>query len=233
MTIDRFTTPLYGIAEAAGYLGVPPSTLTTWAFGYQRRQRDGHTVQARPVITALRPPRPAEASLPFIGLAEGYALAAFRRAGVPLQRIRPAIDALQRELGLEHALASRRLFTDGAEVLYDYAEKAGDESARELVVVRNKQRVFDEVVASYLRRIEFATDGYAQVITLPQYRVAEVSVDAEHAFGRPRFLRGGAKLEDVLDLFQAGEGVDAVAEEFGLSREQVEDALRVATRTAA
>src|SRR4051794_25079384 len=92
MTIDRFSTPLYGIAEAAGYLAVPPSTFTNWAFGYQRRQRDGRAVRAYPVVTATRAERPYEASVPFIGLAEGYALAAFRQAGVPLRRIRPAID---------------------------------------------------------------------------------------------------------------------------------------------
>ncbi|WP_214109627.1 DUF433 domain-containing protein [Acrocarpospora catenulata] len=233
MAIDRFTTPLYGIAEAAGYLAIPASTFTTWAFGYERRQRDGRTFHAKPVITAARAERPHEASVPFIGLAEGYALAAFRQAGVPLQRIRPAIDALQRELGLEHALASRRLFTDGAEVLYDYAEHVGDDSARELVVVRNNQRVFAEVVENYLRRVDFAPDGYAQVIALPQYRVAKITVDANHAFGRPRFARGGAKLEDVIDLFQAGEPVDIVAEEYGLTRNEIEDVLRVATRAAA
>ncbi|MCA2228839.1 DUF433 domain-containing protein [Nonomuraea aurantiaca] len=233
MAIDRFATPLYGIAEAAGYLSIPASTFTTWAFGYQRRQRDGRAVHAKPVITAVRAGRPNEASVPFIGLAEGYALATFRQAGVPLQRIRPEIDALQRELGLEHALASRRLFTDGAEVLYDYAENVGDDSARELVVVRNNQRVFTEVVDSYLRRVDFAHDGYAQVITLPQYRVAKVTVDADHAFGRPRFAHGGAKLEDVIDLFRAGEPVDVVAEEYGLTRDEIEDVLRVATRTAA
>jgi hypothetical protein len=38
------------------------------------------------------------------------------------------------------------------------------ESARELVVVRNNQRVFTEVVKLYLRRIDFAADGYAQLI---------------------------------------------------------------------
>jgi hypothetical protein len=36
-----------------------------------------------------------------------------------MQRIRPAINALHRELGLEYALASQRLFTDRAEILYD------------------------------------------------------------------------------------------------------------------
>lgn len=68
--------------------------------------------------------------IPFIGLAEGLVLAAFRQAGVPLQRIRPAIAQLPQEPGLRHALASKSLDTDGAEVLYDYAEHAGDTRRR-------------------------------------------------------------------------------------------------------
>jgi uncharacterized protein (DUF433 family) len=155
-----------------------------------------------------------------------------------MQRIRPAIDVLARELGLEHALASRRLYTDGAEVLYDYARHAGDtpegDSARELVVVRNNQRVFAEVIDLYLRRIDFAADGYAQLIRLPQYRTADVTVDPDHSFGRPRFTRGGAAVDDdVTGLFRAGEPADTVAGEFGLSRDEVEDAIRVATQVAA
>jgi uncharacterized protein (DUF433 family) len=237
VSVDRFVTPLYGIGEAAAYLAVPPSTVATWAYGYERRRPGVGVVVGRPVVTAVRPARRHEPALPFIGLAEAYALVAFRQAGVPMQRIRPAIDALHHELGLEYALASQRLYTDGAEILYDYAQHADGtpegESARELVVVRNNQRAFADVVARYLRRVDFAPDGYAQVIHLPQYRLAEVTIDPDHAFGRPRFARGGAGLDDVIDLFRAGEPVDAVAAEFGLSRDEVEDALRANTRTAA
>jgi uncharacterized protein (DUF433 family) len=241
LAVDRFATLLYGIGEAAGYLAIPPSTLTTWAYGYERRRAMAGAgaggLHAEPIITAVRPARRDGPAIPFIGLAEAYALAAFRSAGVPMQRIRPAVDVLARELGLEHALASQRLYTDGAEVLYDYAEHAGDtpegESARELVVVRNNQRVFNEVVDLYLRRIDFGPDGYAQLIRLPQYKVAEVTVDPDHAFGRPRFTHGGASVDNVIDLFRAGEPVDSVAEEFGLTRYEVEDAIRVVTRAAA
>jgi uncharacterized protein (DUF433 family) len=81
--------------------------------------------------------------------------------------------------------------------------------------------------------VDFAADGYARLIHLPQYRVADVTIDPDHAFGRPRFTQGGAGLDDVIDLFRAGEPVDVVAVEFGLSRDEVEDALRVNTRTAA
>ena len=103
MSVDRFETPLYGLGEAAGYLAVPPSTFATWAYGYQRRRAGDGVIVARPVITAVRPAHRHEAAVPFIGLAEAYALAAFRQAGVPMQRIRPAIDALDHELGLKYA----------------------------------------------------------------------------------------------------------------------------------
>jgi len=236
VSVDRFGTLLYGIGEAAGYLAIPPSTLTKWAYGYEQRTHSGGIVRGSSIITAVRPERPKEAAVPFVGLAEAYALAAFRHAGVPMQRIRPAISVLKSELGVEHALASRRLYTDGAEVLYDYAQHAGDtpegDWARELVVVRNNQRVFSEVVEQYLRRVDFAPDGYARLIRLPQYRTADVTVDPDHAFGRPRFSRGGSSVEAVIDLFRSGEPIDVVSAEFGLARDEVEDAIRVFTREA-
>jgi helix-turn-helix protein len=90
MSVDRFVTLLYGIGEAASYLAIPPSTLTTWAYGYERRRAGASIVSAGPIVTAVRPERAGDPVMPFIGLAEAYALAAFRHAGVPMQRIRPA-----------------------------------------------------------------------------------------------------------------------------------------------
>ena len=156
---------------------------------------------------------------------------------MPLQRIRPALTRLDEEWGLQHALASRRLYTDGAEMLYDYGKIGEDEdaarAARELVVVRSDQRVFNEVVEAHLRRLEFADDGYVQLIRLLAYEVAEVVVDPARGFGQPIFARGGARLEDALALFRAGEPLDVVAEEYGVPRAELEDAVRIATRVAA
>jgi uncharacterized protein (DUF433 family) len=55
----------------------------------------------------------------------------------------------------------------------------------------------------------------------------------DHAFGWPRFARGGTGVGDVIGLFRAGGPVDSVAEEFGLSRDEAEDAIRVATQPVA
>jgi uncharacterized protein (DUF433 family) len=234
---DRFSEPLYTVAEAARYLDVPDSTLRSWVNGYRRRLGTRPDVVGTPLLTAVRPAEARGPSIPFIGLAEGLVLTAMRRSGVPLQRVRPALIRLDQEFGLHHALASRRLFTDGAEVLFDYAEHGSDPDAaratRDLVVVRNGQRVFNDVIDAYLRRIQFGADGYAQVISLPAYRVAQLEVNPARGFGQPVFARGGARLEDALSMFRAGDSLDDVAGEYGVPLDQLEDAVRIATRVAA
>lgn len=45
-------------------------------------------------------------------------------------------------------------------------------------------------------------------------------------FGQPIFARGGTRLEDALALFRAGEPLDVVADEYGVPRDQLEDAVR-------
>ncbi len=134
-------------------------------------------------------------------------------------------------------LASQSLYTDGAEVLYDFAERAGDtpeaRSARELVVVRKGQHVFASVIDEYLQRVQFAGDGYAELIHLPRYGAADVVADPRRGFGQPMFSHGGAKLEDVLGAFQAGDSLEVVAQEYGVPADQLEDALRVASHPVA
>lgn len=226
----RYSVPLYSIAEAARYLDVSESTFRTWVRGYERRPHGRRPVSGAAIVTSLEPK--GGKVIPFIGFAEGYVLAALKKAGVPLQRIRPALDHLQQTLGVDHALASKSLYTDGAEVLYDYAQSHGDtpeaRSARELVVLRNQQRVFNEVIDEYLRRIEFAPDDRASLIHLPQYHGADVIVDPERSFGAPIFAHGANRIDDVLAAFKAGEDLETLSAEFGVPEADVLDVLRVA-----
>jgi uncharacterized protein (DUF433 family) len=163
-------------------------------------------------------------------------LAAVRSAGVSLQRVRPALEVLAHEIGIAHALASRALYTDGAELLFDYAQHASSddaEAANELTVVRSGQRVFRDVIAEYLQRIDYAPDGYARLIRLPAYERAEVVVDPTRSFGQPIFAHGAARLSDVLERFWAGDDIETLVAEFGVPAAEIEDALRAASRRAA
>lgn len=186
------------------------------------------------VVPALRGRPAGHASIPFVGLAEAYTLRALRNAGVPLQLIRPALAKLGAKFGLEHALASQHLYTDGIEVLYDYAFEASDSMgpSAELVVVRHGQQVFTQIVAGYLERVAYVA-GYAQAFPLPGYQHGIVMVDAARGFGQPIFARSGARVQDALDLFKAGESLRTVADEYDVPEHELEEALRVAVDRAA
>ena len=86
-------------------------------------------MKGAPIVTSLSSERPGQPTIPFVGLSEALVLAAIRSSGVPLQRVRPALEVLSRDLGVQHALASHRLYSDGAEVLFDYAESSSDPDA--------------------------------------------------------------------------------------------------------
>lgn len=216
---ERLSRPLFTLREAAGYLGMPLSTLHAWG-----RSPD-------PLIT-VGPRQGQQASVPFIGFAEAFVLSAFRRAGVPLQRIRPAVEVLRDTMRIDHALAAEHLYTDGAEVLFDYAHEHGETDLLELTVVRTGQKQFSELVRGYLKRIRYADDGWASMLELPSYRYAKVVVDPRRAFGLPLLVHGGARVEDIVDRFVAGDHLADIAYDFAVPEHEVEDVIRVATRAA-
>jgi hypothetical protein len=121
-----------------------------------------------------------------------------------MQRIRPAVEVLSSGIGVEHALAPRQLYTDGAEVLYDYATSEQDEELRGLTVVRTGQQQFAEVVRDYLECVAYGDDGWASRVRLPVYQQAQVMVDPRRAFGMPLVVHGGVRVEDLVDRFVAG-----------------------------
>jgi len=216
----RLSRVLFTLRESAAYLDIPVSTLHLWA----------HPTGAEPLVTVF-PSAGRTATVPFVGFAEAFVLSALRKAGVPMQRIRPAVAKLADEIGLDHALASKRVYTDGAEVVFDYA-RSSDDSAL-FTVVRTGQQHFADVIRAYLERITYGADGWAERLRLPAYKAAEVVVDPLSAFGQPLVVHGGARVEDLVDRFQAGDGFAEIASDFGVPPREVEDVIRVALRLAA
>ncbi len=88
------------------------------------------------------------------------------------------------------------------------------------------------VIREQLQRIEFGADGYANLIHVPGYR-SEVVCDPLRSFGRPIFVYGGTRVDDVIARFQTGDSIEELTEKFGVSFADIEDALRVASRRAA
>lgn len=226
---QRFTEPLYTILEAASYLRVPASTFGTWVRGYERV--GGRRRTKSPPIVTLIPSNRREAQIPFVGLAEAMVAAAFRRSGVSMQHIRRALPIISKEIGLPHALASRALYSDGGEILYDYAVHQHIGELQGLTVVVSGQRVFAPVIKGYLRKISYARDGWANRLRLPFSD--RIIVDPQRAFGQPMFEKGAVRLEDVLDRFKAGDSLRELAHDFGVPLQDVEEVIRGSLSAAA
>jgi uncharacterized protein (DUF433 family) len=146
-----------------------------------------------------------------------------------MQRIRPSLDWLLKHVG-PHALASKDLYTDGAEVLFDFAQQSGEDSpdgglVKNLIVPRSGQYVFKDIVEHYLRQISFEDDKYATLIRLPQYQHANVVLDPRRSYGQPVFGNSGVRVSDATGPLRAGESFDAVAADYGVPVSELRDAL--------
>lgn len=204
-----YLTPLYTQTETTRLIGMPQSTFNTWASGYETAAGNRMTG----FITTARPGRGY--TVPFVGLAEAWIVRAFTRAGVPVSRIRPALERLRTEIGFEHALASNRLKTDGAEILWDLRNRDASFDDNRLVVLRNGQASFGEIVREHLRHIDYR-DGYVGQLTIPRADGADLTVDPQINFGQPTLSQYGVRVDDVLNRIAAGESIDEVAADFSL-----------------
>jgi hypothetical protein len=97
----RLTLPAYQIAEAAKYAQIAPQTVAAW-----------HRIEA-----ALLKRREERAALSYMQLIEVAVVAAFRKAGVPMGRIRKARAWAANELKSEHPFAEFK-FKENAKHLY-------------------------------------------------------------------------------------------------------------------
>ncbi|EFM45181.1 antitoxin [Mobiluncus mulieris] len=208
------STPLYSVSDVARIVKMNPSTARRWT----QPDESGRAMLYRCSVPS------GELSMPFISLAEAFVAKGFRAAGVPLQRIRPAVQVLRKELGIEHVLASERLYTDGAEVLYDYGQTEDGQYVRNLVVAGTGQRVFNEVVEQFLRKITFEQD-FPVKISLRKYGDELLVVNPLINYGEPMLERCGIRIRDIVGYVQAGDSYEALEENFGIPVDTIRDLM--------
>ena len=222
---EIYTTPLYSQAEAAWIIGIPSNTFRNWAHGYAYKTTTEKIVSKDPLVTLA--PEHNRMRVPFLGLAEAYVLDALRHAGIPMVRIRPAVESLKKGMGLPYALLSERLMTDGVEVLYDYIGdelEAADRKIGLAVVRGDKQLVFREVVEQYLKSVTYE-DGFVTSLKPRRFGDGILSVDPKLNAGQLSFAHSGVRVEDVLRRVRAGEPLNEVAVDFDLPVQWIQSIL--------
>lgn len=212
--------PAYGPAEAARYLRLPAATLRTWLVGRDYPKGD---TQAR-FQPLIRPASGQPLQLSFYNLIEAHVLRALRTEhGVALAELRKAIAYAEKKLELQRLLLSPELRTHAGRVFLDRYAELIDLSASGQLAMR-------KLLEDHLQRVEW--DHWKFPVRLYPYvgasqRTGErpIAIDPHIAFGRPIVQRTGVSTAAIADRIDAGESVDAVAEDYDLSAEEVEQAV--------
>lgn len=219
---DPRNLPLFTISEAAKYLGLSYTTLRSWV-----RPDTGKAL----VYSFTKEGN--YASIPFVGFAEAFVLAAAKRHGLKPRNIRQGVAAVRKDIGLEYALATKRLYMDKTELLLSYADDDVPATEEDLTVARNRQLQLRETVKNDLRLITYGRDDVAETIQLPIFKKTKVIVDPREAFGQPIVERTGTRVRDVLALWWAEEDIRDIAYDFDLEPDEVEDIVRAQTKPPA
>lgn len=206
--------PTYSYAQAGRILRMPAGTLRAWAAGttYQ-----GGTFE--PLITR---PDPEDTRLSFINLVEAHVLRALRtRHGVPMLAVREALDYAEQQLQVDRLLVRKELRTTGGRI---FLEKYG-----ELIELsRSGQMVIVDFLRSSLKRVDYDVGGFPvgffPWLASHQDRKT-VIVDPRVSFGRPSVASKGIRTAVIADRIDSGETIEQIADDYGLQRSEVKDAV--------
>jgi len=224
-------TPAYTPSEAARILGLPVATLKAWSFGQTNRIPSGEVRKFHAVI------RPADARhrlLSFANLCELHVLSAIRRKHkVSLPKVRASVDYVKRKLGSERPLLDRDFKTNGIDLFVTHASTL-------LNVSRQGQEALRGEFEHALARIERDRSGtpirlfpYSRSSMADKNQPKTVVIDPRLAFGRPVISEVAVPTAIIIDRFRAGDSVTELAGDYGVGKEEIEEALRFEQRLAA
>ena len=208
--------PVYGVSEAAGLLGVRPDRTWAWLDGYERSG-----VRYPPVIRKEPTGDDLVTWGEFVEL--GY-LREYRRKGVPLQRLRPVIDELRREFQTPYPLATARPYVYGKELVLEVQERHDLPAPIAIIIRSGQQLLLADPATQFLKKVEFDPAGQAAIHRIrPAGPASPVVIDPLVRFGRPAV--SGVATERLWELADAGETIEAIAEGYDLTEEEVRAAV--------
>jgi uncharacterized protein (DUF433 family) len=219
MNAPRRDVPAYTLAEAARYLRLPAATLRSWALGRQY-ETTGGLAEFSPLIR-LASRKPPLCS--FSNLIEAHVLRSLRTDhGVAVKALRKAIDYAEKKLGIHRLLLRRELCTNAGSVFLDRYGQLIELSASGQLAMR---RIFDE----HLKRVEwdssqFPVRLYPFISASAPTEERPIVIDPRIAFGRPILQRRGISTATIAERLDAGETVEAIANDYDLGVREIEQA---------
>ena len=215
---DRREWPRYTVSEVASYLHLPEKTLRSWVFGRTYPAAGG----ARFSPPLIEMADGVSKRLSFYNLVEAHILKSTRqRDEVPMGAIRDALDYVSAVHPAAHPLIVKEFYTEGRFLFENMLEKLVNSS-------KYGQLAFGPLMLSYLERIDRDSVGYPSTLypfvpNRPESKV--VVIKPEVSSGVPTVSGTGISIPILYGRYSAGDSIPDLADDYGLSEEQVEDAI--------
>ncbi|MGE0753134.1 MAG: DUF433 domain-containing protein [Variibacter sp.] len=207
---ERLTAPAYLVAEAARYARTTQQTIGNW-----QKIRGGRRAVSH---------RDTGEALSYLQLIEVGVVAAMRKSGVKLRRIREAREYLQKEFENEFPFAHYRFKTDGKELFMDYDQIVASDKEKLLALNENGQLAWNEILSGLLQEFEYDTE----VGTVLRWKVggldSPIRLDPRVAFGAPSV--DGIPTWVLRERWKSGESLADIAADYDLAHDFVSAALR-------
>lgn len=214
---QRFDVPIFTLADAARHLQMSISGLRPWGDG----------------LITMSAARPQHARVSFMSFAEAQFIRRLRQEKLTMPAIRAGVDALRREFSdVRSFLLRDRLAHDGVDLMVKVLAK--NPEGAEWLRARDGQAGLRGVVETGLRPVSlWGDDDLPMRVNLLQYDVANVVIDPRLAFGQPVVANRGVRVEDIADMFFAGDSIQDVGDEYGVGQDVVQAVVRAYPRAAA
>jgi uncharacterized protein (DUF433 family) len=205
----RLYLPAYQVSTAAKYAGAKPQTVTYWHHS---------TTSVGPAL----PGKEKRARLSYFELVEVAIVATFRELGIPLQRIRRAREYAAMTFEAEFPFAQYRWKTEGMNLLLELKEVEPDTHLDSLIIAnKGGQTAWTELVSD--KFLEFDYENGVALRWHVAGRDSPVLIDPRISYGAP--MVNGIATWALRGRRQAGETIEDLVEDFGLSRSEVLAAL--------
>ncbi len=210
--------PVYTVSAVARHLGIPSGTLRHWVVGrsYSRRRR---SAAVEPLIHATA----SSGLISFNNVVEAHVLMPLRSRDLGrMAAVGRAITSAQAILGVERLLLREELRTSGQDILLDRLEQL-------LKLSRSARAAMQHMLSASLDRIDRDDDGLPiRLYPFGPFGSANrktIVIDPHIASGRPVVAGTDVETATLAGRVDAGEELQAVADDHGLDAAQVMDAI--------
>lgn len=209
----------YSYAEVSRALHIPASTLRAWTQGQEYEYR-GDRREFRPVLINTPPD-----GLTYNNVVEAYVLRALRTVhNLSLGQVRQAQQTAKERYGINRLFIHEQLRIAPGEMFLD-------EYTSLVSLSHGEQLAMGKILQAYLERVEYDDDKLATLF-YPLTRGPKatnspklIALNPKVSFGKPIIKSRGIRTSVVVDRIDAGEEPEHVAADFGLTMDEVDEAV--------